>query len=956
MTDNSTHHNSLRNKRNTKQLSFLAILFLFITVIAAWWGLEKIKIATLASTENTLTTVLNTTKEALDIWVNDQISKAQFIANKTELTTLTQQLIKAQKRNLKKAKSDIIQRLTAYIQDHQESEMDYHIILPNGMIIAANNPIDIGNDHVIYRYRNAIFKEILNGVPRFIPPVPSDRPLKGKNNIAEKNVPATLFSAAPIKDSKKNVIAIFAKRSDPKQTLSRITALGRIGTSGETYAFDNNARLLTASRFDHMMIKRGFMLDSEQSILAFEIKDPGGKLIDNIPISTQHTHRPLTLMAQKATSGIAGQNIKGYHDYRGEVVLGSWVWMPHLDIGLTTEIDKLEALSIYETTRLIIAIILLILVSMAIIFIYFVFLANKQVEDNLKQSHDELEEKVKERTQELLDSEASLIVAKDQAEQASRTKSDFLASMSHEIRTPINGVMGMLGLLIKTAESDEQERKLNIALSSSKSLLNIINDILDFSKVEVGKIELESIDFNLETLLNDIVNSMAFSAEEHDLELIMDATQLSNKMLIGDPNRLRQVITNLIGNAIKFTHSGSVIVRCATTPYRESILLTCRIIDTGIGIPEDRIHKLFDSFTQADTSTTREYGGTGLGLTISKKLVSLMQGDIDIKSKVDVGSEFSFTAVLEKSNKAETYLPDIDLSSKNILIVDDNPVNREIFIGQLSNWGANTFEAESGANALKLCEDASEQPIHIIILDMQMPAMDGIQFIKILRRNKQYNGIKVLMMTSVLHDQTPEELSALGLNGWFTKPVNPKDLHHALLTVCSNEHDHEQAFVTTESLQIVKTKPKDKAKDIAKDTSNQNWPNHTRILMVEDNDINQLVTEGILETIGLGCDIARHGEECLSMLNASSHDNPYTAVLMDCQMPVMDGYQATENIRRGLAGERYRQIPIIAMTANAMKGDREKCLLSGMNDYLSKPIETELLQQTLVKWLITTRQ
>ena len=933
----------LNQKKDTKQLIIIAIVFLCVTAGIAWWGLQQIKNRTLIATENTLSTVLNTTKEALDIWVEDQITKTAYIANEPKIRKLVSALIARHKINESILESKELESLRIYLKNNRRHYYDFYLVLPDGQNIASLNDADINENNVIYRYRPALFKSVLSGIGRLIPPIPSDIPLPGKKNISGKSVPPTLFTAVPVENNKGDIIAIYAERFDPNESLTRITALGRIGSSGETYAFDREARLLTSSRFDHKMIQRGFMRANEDSILAFEIRDPGKKLTNNIDISLQHSEKPLTLMAKNAISGSAGANTQGYRDYRGELVFGSWIWLPHLNIGLTTEIDKEEALQLYSTTRSVIIFILFMLICLAIVFTYFVMLANKRVETNLKQAHDELEQKVKERTQELLNSETRLIEAKDLAEQASRSKSEFLACMSHEIRTPINGVMGMLGLLLNGTLSNEQERKITIAQNSATSLLSIINDILDFSKVEVGKIELENIDFNMEVLLDDVVKTMCFSAEENDLELILDTSLLSHKMVKGDPNRLRQIITNLIGNAIKFTSEGSIVLRCSSTQYKNSVLISCNVIDTGIGIPDEAIGNLFESFTQVDASTTREFGGTGLGLSICKKLVQLMQGDIEAKSELGKGSEFSFTATLDKSEKNLAPLPIVNLQSKNILVIDDNPINREIFTTLLNQWGAHVFEADSGANGLNVCKEFTNDLLDVIILDMQMPSMDGIQFTKILRRNPDYHHIKILMMTSVTHDQTPEELHALGLNGWLTKPVSTPDFHRSIITVLAQKSENPQ-FVTSAVLQAVKTKEDPEIQS--------SWPKETRILLVEDNDINQLVAEGLLDNIGLTCEVAVNGQECLSILNDSEHDNPFTVILMDCQMPVMDGYQATKNIREGKAGERYQGVPIIAMTANAMMGDRDKCISSGMNDYMSKPIETELLLKMLKHWLI----
>ena len=928
--------------QRSQPLVLIAIIFLMITILVSWWGLQTIKEKSLQETQDTLSTVLNTTKEALDIWIEDQLTKTVLIAHEKTFLEYANELIHASKKSIS-ADSSELNMLNRFLNKQVQINFNYYLIDLNGINIGSMDIDDLGKTNIIKRFRPIIFDRLIQGEERFVPPIPSDKAIPGVVNIAGTNIPASMFMAVPIKNADGKVLAIFAERFDPASSFTKITALGRIGESGETYAFDENSRLLTSSRFDHKLIEHGFMDSDEGSILAFEIKDPGHKLIEGISISDQHFDKPLTKMAQSATAGLAGYNIAGYRDYRGETVLGAWVWLNHLDIGLTTEIDQQEALAIYTTTRSIILSILIVLILMAGLFTFFIWQANSRVKIHLETSKDKLEKEVNIRTSELIESESKLIIAKELAEQASRSKSEFLASMSHEIRTPINGVIGMLGLLTHSELNNDQERKVAIAQSSARSLLNIINDILDFSKVEAGKIELENIDFNIEVLFEGIVKTMAFSAEEHDIELILDLSFLNHKMVKGDPGRLRQILTNLISNAIKFTPEGSVVIRCSSTHYKESVLVSCRVIDTGIGIPEDRLSHLFESFTQVDSSTTREFGGSGLGLAICKRLVNLMGGDIEIISQVGKGSEFSFSVSLNPSNQIITTLPKVDLNLKNILVIDDSAINREIFTTQLTRWGANVFEASSGADGLKLCEAFIDETLHMIILDMQMPMMDGLQFTRIFRRNRGYDHIKIIMMTSVIHDQTIDELQNLGLNGWFTKPVSSADFHRSILATLAQSNSQSYEFVTSAYLESI-AEIEDPASEVV-------WPSNTRILLVEDNSINQLVAEGILDNIGLTCEIANNGEEAIAMLNNADTDKPYTLILMDCQMPVMDGYSATENIRNGKAGDNYKLTPIIAMTANAMTGDREKCIASGMYDYISKPIDNNLLVKLLKKWL-----
>jgi PAS domain S-box-containing protein len=1041
------------------RILLIAALSIFVGVIAilGWFATEQIKTKILQDMRNNLENVLVTTTERLEIWVEHRVTLLTQVGTNADVVVGTERLLSVDIDAETLQQSNELAVIRETLEQYEEIlGLGFFVIDRDGISIGSARDSNIGTRNLIAEQRPDLLRRVFDGESVFVPPISSD--------VVIDDSSISLFVAVPVLSNEGDVIAALTMRLDPVQDFSRVLQFSRVGESGESYAFDQNGTLLSASRFESGLRDIELLGDGLSSIMNIQIRDPGGNMKEGYRSDTPRSEHSLTLMAESAIS--AGRNnpnerspvqsnLDGYRDYRGVPVFGAWLWGGDLGMGIASEIDVAEGLSTLTAVRLTAFGVLGITLFLVLGGTMFILVTGERTNRVLIKAKDELEDRVEERTDELnkatkqfsslvgnmpgavyrfrfdenfttvyysdyfkiltgfsakefmsgkqnfgalihpddqkwvaedldkavaahepfeqefrindrfgktrwinsrgaatydkdgnaefgdgsmfevteqKEAEFALAEAMKVADAANQAKGDFLANMSHEIRTPMNAIMGLSDLCLRTDLNTKQQDYLSKIHSSAQALLGIINDILDFSKIEAGKLDMESMPFEIDQVLDNLATVVSVKTQEKGLELLFSRDPDVPAVLIGDALRLGQIMVNLANNAVKFTESGEVVVHIEVCEsHDDDVTLQFSVRDTGIGMNEEQQGRLFKSFSQADTSTTRKYGGTGLGLAISKQLVEMMHGEIRVESEPGKGSKFFFTANLGIGDASEqrSLVPITDLRGMRALVVDDNESSREILAAYLESFTFDVVSAVDGDEAITLLQSGKNLP-DLIVMDWLMPGKSGLETAQVIKQElKLAKDPRIIIVTAFATSKLSNKPGVEVVDRILTKPISPSHLFDAVMEAFGQEVAATgQRHLSGRQEEMEALRPIQGAS----------------LLVVEDNEINQQVARELLEHALFNVDIANHGREAVEMIE----QNEYDCVLMDIQMPVMDGFTATAEIRKN---DRFASLPVLAMTANATLEDQERCKAAGMNDHIAKPIIPRVLFEALLKWV-----
>jgi len=1030
----------------------VAALILIAIALLSLWVDKRLLEEAREEIGRELNAVLNTTERALEHWFQNLENTVLIWGTDRETIRLVKFLVQTGDDYEGVRSSPVQQQLTDHLYPvlAQDGIQGFSVYSLDGTVLGSTRKSDLGQG-----VSSEEIQALLKRAQKTDTEALVSLPLKGSGKDF-----AIMLAVFAIRDEAGDPLAILALRVNPESEFTEILQRGQMGVSGESYAFNDEGKMVSESRFVNELQSLSLVPEMGVSILTVDIRNPGGNLLKGHRPELQREKQPLTLMAQSAITGKSGENLVGYNDYRGVPVIGAWIWHDDYRYGIVTEIDVAEAYRSLDVTQWLFH--LMAVMSAVLVLVLTAFFvrsrakiaealhaqeeqnrvmdaqylrlvdtqtelskANEETSLILKNATDGIltiddEQKIVRfnpaceeiwgySAEEVLGREMTMLIpeyarknhldnvhkfrdadalsvrmenrelhlfgltrdgivfpaevsmsknivdgevlysafirditlrrkaeeeilkAKDIAESATKAKGDFLANMSHEIRTPMNAIIGLSDLCLRTDLTSKQQDYLTKIYGSAESLLGIINDILDFSKIEAGRLDMEFIDFEIDQVLEHLATVANVKTQDKGLELLFNRDPQVPTVLVGDPLRLGQILINLTNNAVKFTEKGEIVVHIKLKEKADQrATLEVSVRDTGIGMTKEQQAKLFKSFSQADTSTTRKYGGTGLGLAISRQLVEMMGGEIGVESEAGVGSTFKFTVTLDisehASEKVFSTIP--ELQNIRAVVVDDNPTASEILSTYLESFN---FKVDKAANADELFQliDESSEPYGLLVLDWLMPGMKGLEIAKKIKTEiKPEVDPHILLVSAYSAGDVMDKPGGEYIDQFLAKPVSPSDLYDAVIGAFGMESEDTKRRSAGRQFDLESMRPIQGA----------------RILLVEDNEINQQVASEILQQAGFYVDIANHGQEALDMLENRAYD----CVLMDVQMPVMDGYTATRKIREN---SNYTGLSVLAMTANATMEDRERSLESGMNEHLAKPINPQVLFEALLKWI-----